>query len=251
MRRFLFLLPLAMGLASCDSGSDPVAAAAEEVATNPVSIKVGDVWSYRGVRWWSQDGSAMELVRVFTQCTAVKDTMIEGIPFVLIDQVQTKIDQDSIRTAIQRNAIHVDDTSVVVWDNQELAYGAGILPAGRAAGASVDSLLKMDAFVMPLRFPLKAGESRSYAGTGIEVLTMRYVGRESVTVPAGTVSALHLERENRWDATSKASLWIGPKGLVRRIASDSTLSGAGIYVMRDTTQWLGSLAVPADSLVLR
>lgn len=251
MRRFLFLLPLALGLVSCDSGSDPVAAAAEEVATNPVSIKVGDVWSYRGVRWWSEDGSAMERVRVFTQCTAVKDTTIEGIPFVLIDQVQTKIDKDSIRTATQRNAIHVDDTSVVVWDNQELAYGGGVLPAGRAAAVPVDSLLKSDAFVMPLRFPLKAGQSRSYAGTGVDVLTMRYVGRESVTVPGGTVSALRLERENRWDVASKSTLWIGPKGLVRRISSDSTMSGAGLYVMRDTTAWLGNLPVPTDSLVVR
>lgn len=250
MRRFLQLLPLALGLAACDSDSSAVAAA-EEVATNPVTIKVGDVWSYRGVRWWSEDGSPMERVRVFTQCTAVKDTVIQGLDFVLIDQVQTKIDRDSIRTATQRNAVHVDDTSVVVWDNQELAYGAGTLPFGRAAAVAVDSLLKMDAFVMPLRFPLKAGQTRSYAGTGIDVLTMRYLGREDVTVPGGTVSALHLERENRWDAASKASLWIGPKGLVHRIASDSTLSGAGLYVMRDTTQWLGNVPVSGDSLVLR
>lgn len=250
MRRALLLLPLCLGLAACDSdSSDPTAV--EAVATNPVSIKVGETWSYRGVRWSSMDGSAMERVRVFTQCTAAKDTVINGLAFVLIDQTVHAIDKDSVRTSSQRNAIHVDDTSVVVWDNGDLAYGAGLLPAGRAA-TTVDSLLYSavfgDKFLMPLRFPLRKGETRVYDGTQSFARVMRYLGTETVTVPGGTVAALVLARENPLAAEQKASLWIGPKGLVRRISSDSTMSGAGFYIMRDTTEWLGNVALPADSL---
>jgi len=250
MRRALLLLPLVLGLAACDSDSSDVAAV-ETVATNPVSIKVGETWSYRGVRWSSVDGSPLERVRVFTQCSAAKDTVINGLAFVLIDQTVHAIDKDSVRTTSQRNAIHVDDTSVVVWDNGDLAYGAGLLPAGRTA-TTVDSLLNSavfgDKFLMPLRFPLRKGETRVYDGTASFARVMRFLGSETVTVPGGTVAALALARENPLAAVQKASLWIGPKGLVRRISSDSTLAGDGFLVMHDTTEWLGNVALPADSL---
>jgi hypothetical protein len=257
----------------CDKEDPASTPEPKVILTSPVKIKVGDTWLYR--RMFINEGlrkatGVPDTIDSYRFIRATGDTQIEDMPFILLEIRDRDRDKDSVFITQSRCAVHVGDSVLIQISLSKPKSGFMGELFGRVAGNSIDSLLQrigqdtQNVFdvVTPLRFPLRPGQLQTYRTSGIgmnEMRSLRYLGEEHVTTPAGSVLGWKFEMimPDYFPKDVRYFQWIGPHGLLKyhvyggvsTITKENSASGRlDSIVNSEIVEYMGTEDISEDTL---
>jgi len=259
-------------LCACDPESTTVPAPTIPTTNNPVLIKVGDSWLYR--RLFINQGlrlatGAPDTIYGYKFVQAIKDTVIQQLPFLVLEATVRDIDKDVIKLTKTRTAMHVESDALIEisLDTVVTSFAGGAVFGRVAASNPTDSLIaKLTAdslhifdVITPIRFPLTVGDTQTYRNTTTSragALSHIYEGQQTLTIQGRQVSAWKFKGILPSSFSKSVTLtdWIGIGGLLRReiqYGTSSMIDSSGnsrTIVTSELIEYLGPQDIDASSI---